>query len=845
MTAARLFGREREILALTGLIDAGAAGGQAAMLTGDPGIGKSALLGVAEGAARAAGFCVLSASGVESEAQFPFAGLHQLLRPVLDCAGRLRPVHRRALLFAFGLAEGPQPELFLIALATVKLFAAVAADRPVLVLADDLQWLDPQTQEVLTFAALRAAPYRVVIIGVMRTGHPGPFRDAGLQAIKIGALDDPAAHEILRQSAGDLSAADRLRIRREAQGNPLALLELPAAWRDRAASPADWQSPTLSARLERAFAGRLAELPALTRDAVLVAAVDPVTDLTEILAATTHLSRSAAALEAFGPAAEAGLLHTADGHVHFRHPLVRSGVLQSETLSRRQAAHAALAAVLADDPYRRTWHRAQSIIGPDDQVADALEANVAVALSRGAVMSAIADLQRSAQLTSASARRGHRLLMAAEHAFGLGRRDLVAQLVLTAARTDLSELDTARMQWLREIFNDGVPGDATRVLELCAMARQSSRAGDADLALNLLLGAALRCWWADTGPAARTRVIQVTRENDNAVGDPRYVAALAVAEPVLECAAVTGMLSSFESRDVADADALRLLGMAAHAVGDTVRSVDLLRRSEAMLRKQGRLGLLSQVLSMQVIDRLELGDWTGAAAAAQEGQRTARETGQPIWSTGTLVCHAMLDAFGGRSEKALARAAEVEMAASRQRLNDLLACVQLVRGSALAAAGQDPAAYRELRRLFDPADLSFHQRERYGGLMFLAEAAIGAGQRDDAREVVAALEPVAAATPSPLLHVHLRYARAVLADDSTAAELYACLMGQELSRWPFALARAQLAYGSWLRRQHRYDQARDVLRTARAAFTGIGAAIWADRAAPELKAAIARKPSPL
>ena len=159
--------------------------------------------------------------------------------------------------------------------------------------------------------------------------------------------------------------------------------------------------------------------------------------------------------------------------------------------------------MLADQPYRRTWHRAQSITGPDDQIADELEASVAVVLGRGAVMSAIADLQRSAQLTSSSARRGHRLLMAAEHAFGLGRADLVDHLVTAAARLDLSELDYARLQWLQEIFNDGVPGDATRVLELCAIARQSVQAGDRDLALNLLLGAALRCWWADTGPAAR------------------------------------------------------------------------------------------------------------------------------------------------------------------------------------------------------------------------------------------------------------------------------------------------------------------------------------------------------
>jgi hypothetical protein len=639
-----------------------------------------------------------------------------------------------------------------------------------------------------------------------------------------------------------LKPADRLRIRQQAQGNPLALLELPASWAG-SAPPADWQQPTLSARLEGAFAGRFAELPAATRDGVLIAAVDPVDDLAEILAAASQFSGSPIGPGAFGPAADVGLLRIHKGRVRFRHPLVRSGVLQSETLTRRQAAHAALAEVLADEPYRRTWHRAQSIVGPDDQIADELEASAAVVLGRGAVMSAIADLQRSAQLTSSSAQRGHRLLMAAEHAFGLGRADLVDHLVTAAARLELSELDYARMQWLQEIFNDGVPGDATRVLELCAIARQSVQAGDRDLALNLLLGAALRCWWADTGPAVRARVAEVTRELTDATGDPRYVAALAVAEPVLECAAVMDLLSRFVPGEITDGDTLRLLGMAAHAVGDTVRSVDFLTRSEALLREQGRLGLLSHVLSMQIIDRLELGDWDRASAAAAEGERLARETGQPIWRTGTLVCDAMDNAFRGHTELAFAYAAEVEMVASRQRLNDLLSCVQLVRGAALSNAGRYDAAYPQLRQLFEPSSPSFHQRQRFGGVMFLAEAAVEAGERDDARRVIAGLEEVAASTPSPMLHVHLRYARAVLADDASAPALYAELMSQDLTRRPWAKARAELAYGTWLRRQRRDAESVGVLGSALSAFDRIGATVWADRARAGMTAALAGQPS--
>jgi hypothetical protein len=708
MTTTRLVGREAELEVLAGLISRGRTGGAAIVMAGEPGIGKSALLAEAAARARAAGYLVLAATGVESEAQLPFAGLHQLLRPVLRTSGQqLRPVHRRALLAAFGLGDGPPPEPFLIALAAVNLLAAAGTERPVAVLADDVQWLDPQSLEVLTFVARRAASHPFVIIGATRAGHPGPFTAAGLPALEVGGVDEAAADQILRVSAGVRNAADRQQIRREARGNPLALLELPEAWTGAAAG---WPPPTLSARLERAFAGRLAELPPRTRDAVLVAAADSAGSLGEILAAASVLSGSEADAGAFGPAVSVGLVSVAGDQVVFRHPLVRSGVLQSETLTRRMAANAALADVLTSEPYRRTWHRAQAIVGPDDGVAADLEANAALALDRGAVLGAIADLQRSAQLTSVPAVRGHRLLMAAEQAFGLGRVDMVDQLVSEAARADLTELDQARTQWLREIFDDGVPGDAVRVLELCAATRGAARAGDRDLALNLLLGAALRCWWADTGPAARGRVAEVAGELSDARDDPRYVAVLALTEPVLHCAAVSDLMAGSGAGDVSDAGALRMLGMAAHAIGDIVRSADFLDRAETMLRDTGRLGLLSQVLSMQVMDRLELGDWDRAAAAAGEGTRLATETGQPIWRAGTLACDALYHAFRGQVEQAFSYAAEAELLSSQRGLNDLLSCVQLARGAALVATGQHVAAYRELRRRFDPADPSFHPR---------------------------------------------------------------------------------------------------------------------------------------
>jgi hypothetical protein len=213
----------------------------------------------------------------------------------------------------------------------------------------------------------------------------------------------------------------------------------------------------------------------------------------------------------------------------------------------------------------------------------------------------------------------------------------VDELLTRAARTGLSHLDQARMEWLREIFNDGVPGDAARVEQLCHIAREAIAAGDTGLALNLLLGAGLRCWWADTGPKARAAVAETASLLPGAQSDPRYIAALAVAEPVLQGGPVIDLLSRVVIETVTDADALRLLGMAAHAVGDPVRAADFLDRSEARLREQGRLGLLPHVRGMQCPVSLELGDWDRVSEAAAESRRFAAESGQPIWADAQIV----------------------------------------------------------------------------------------------------------------------------------------------------------------------------------------------------------------
>ena len=685
MPGPSLVGRDHELSVLTDLIGRVHERGGATVVLGEPGIGKSSLLRAAAEYGRQESLQVLVTTGIEAEAQLPFAGLHQLLWPVLGAAGQLPAAQQSALSSAFGTGDGQQPEPFMIALATLNLLADLAAQRPVVLIVDDVQWLDRPSQDVLTFIARRVSADPIILIGSIRTGHDVALAEAGLPELDIRGLDDQSARAVLAAHGGDLSQANQERVLHEALGNPLALVELPKALRG--SQDLGLEMLPLTARLERAFAARVADLQPLARDAVLIAAVDYADEVPEILAGASVLAGQQVSVGSLEEAASAGLIRFDDLHVRFRHPLVRSGILQLESTARRYAANAALAEILVDDPYRRAWHRASSITGPDDAVADELESNHVIALRRGSVTGAILMLERSAQLTTDSAKRGRRLLLAAEHAFGLGRADLVDELLNRAARTSLSRLDQARMAWLREIFNDGVPGDADRVFTLSDIAHEAIAAGDSGLALNLLLAAALRCWWADTGPAARAQVAEVAHLIEGSADDPRYVAVLAVSDPVAQAREVIGLLDAMVLESVADPAALWMLGMAAHAVGDPVHAVDFLDRAESQLRQQGRLALLSQVLIMQVLDNIEIGDWDRAAASVEEGNRLARETGQPIWDTGSLSLHAMVIALRGDHEKAQAIAAEVEQVAGDRRLNDLLACVQLIRGFGLISVG--------------------------------------------------------------------------------------------------------------------------------------------------------------
>jgi tetratricopeptide (TPR) repeat protein len=826
-------GRDRELATLRALVRTGLDQGSAILLIGEPGIGKSALLAATVTAAVQAGYTVLRAAGVESQMHLPFGGIHQAFAPLTRHFTSLPDPQRQALETALGLSDGSNPDLFLIAEAAFAVVGRERQERPVVLVVDDVHWLDPQSHQILTFVAHRAAAAGLCVVAAIRPGHPGPFVDAGFPRLPVQGLDNDAAEVILSTHAGTLSAATRRRIRQEAQGNPLALMELPRSWGD--GPPTDAHPPAISARLEQAFAGRISELPAVTRDALLLAATSSSADPDEILAGLRAFGSPEVSSAVLQPAAAAGLIGDDPSRISFRHPLVRSGVLQRETLARRHGAHAALADVLTEDAYRRTWHRAWSIVGPDDGVADALAATVPDSLRRGAAMTAVSSLERAAQLTCSSTRRGERLIHAAQLAFGVGRADVVARIIREAAQVDLTDLDRTRVTWLSETLNDDVRADSARVRYLCDSARCAHALGDLGLALNLLVGGGLRCWWADSGADDRSEILRVLDQLGDVRADPRHVAAAALTEPVLRASEVMASLRSAALQEVCDGDSLRVYGMAAYSVGDLVLATDLLDRAEEAFRAEGRLGMLPLVLALQLHIRLDLGDWAGADLASTEVVTISRETGQAVFADNNVLVEARAKALRGEWPVALAVMADAETQAASLRINDRLCLAYQARGTALLSADRPAEAFACLERSFDPSDPGYHLRESFAAVALMAEAAVDCGRVAQARVITETLQTVAVITPSPLLAVNLLYASAVLAPDELRERRYREAFGHDLTRWPWMRARLQLAYGQWLSAAGRPAEATGQLRAALAVFERNGAARWERRAVLTLR----------
>ncbi|MBO3751912.1 AAA family ATPase [Streptosporangiaceae bacterium NEAU-GS5] len=828
-----LFGRELEARRLGDLV----AGGGALVVRGEPGIGKSALLSEAGRVAVASGVRVLTTTGVESETRLAFAGLHQMLRPLLADVGELPGPQRDALRAALGVSDAVVPELFLVALAVLNLLGEAAGRTPVLLVVEDAHWLDHSSADVLAFVARRLESETITLLAAVRDGVPSSF-DAGLPELVLEPLSEVAAIGLLDAHAPGLAPTARARILAEAAGNPLALVELSSAWGrlpdDGAMLPA-WLP--LTTRLEQAFTARVSGLPPLTRTLLLVAALNDGFALAETLAAAAIVAGESVTVQDLLPAMEVGLVDPDGRELRFRHPLMRSAIHQNAGLSQRHAAHAALARVLIGEPDRGVWHHAASTFEPDETIAGELEAAASRAQRRGAVVAAIAALEQAARLSEDPVRRTERLLQAAEGGVELGREDLVSRLLREVERRELGPAQRARVMWIRESFDDGIRDDTAGALKLAEMAERAAADGDTDFALKLLWGAARRCFWAEPALQARRRVVTVAESLAVDEFDARLLAILAYAAPADRGAVVIDRMRHLSAQMPGDAHQTRLLGTAALLVG----AFDLAERfsaaSLADLRAQGRLGVLALSLGAQAWSAVRLVDLGVAIPAVEEATRLARETAQPLMHAIALASGAMLAALRGNHDGVRSLAEQAERASASVGARPILATVQYARGLDALGRGHYDDAFDHLWRMHVAADPAYHSTLRCYAVGELADAAVHSGRAAAIGAVVAEMEALALITPSPALHADLRYIRAVLADDGKAEPLFEAALGAaDMGRWPFVRARAQLAYGEWLRRRRRTAESRAPLRAARDTFDALGAIPWGERARQELRA---------
>ena len=836
----RLQDRRAETEALHRLVGNARAGTSGVVvLRGEAGVGKTALLD--HFLAQAAGCRVVLASGVESEMEMAFAGLHQLCAPFLDRLDRLPAPQREALGTAFGLQTGDPPDRFLVGLAVLSLLSEVAEEQPLVCILDDVQWLDRASTQVLGFVARRLAAEAVVLIFALR--EPGEEENLiRLPQVAIGPLPDADARALLASAIpGRMDEAVRNRIIAEAQGNPLALLELPRSW-----TPAAFaggfgmpDSVSLSGRIEESFRRRLASVPEQCRLLMLVAAAEPAGDSVPVWNAAERLGIP---VEAAAPARQAGLLDLGT-QVRFRHPLVRSVVYRDASPGDRRLVHGALAEVTdpTADPDRRAWHLAAAAAGPDEEVAAELERSAARAQARGGLAAAAAFLQRAVALTSNPAQRADRALDAAQASLGAGAFDVARRLLEVAEAGPLDELGQARVGLLKaEIaFAQDRGGDAPRLLLGAARKLET-------LDLRLSRDTYLEAWAAALFAgrlASGGNLLEVSRAAASAPdpADPQLPCDLLLdglaliftegrpaATPVLRRA-----VSGFASSAVSLQEMLRwgwLATRAANYLWDYDSSLEIGTRAVELARDSGALEALAVADNACGQSAAFGGDFASAALLVAEVEAVKEATGTRIAPHAALA----LAGLRGREPEASELIDGIIRDAPAVGQGTAVQYAHWAKSVLMNGLGRyENALAAALKASVDMPPLHVTM----WALSELIEAATRTGETERAQLGLVRLHEQTVASDADWgLGIYAR-SRALLSEDEAAERLYREAIDR-LSRTRLRpdLARAHLLYGEWLRRAGRRVDAREQLRSAHNMLATIGMESFAERARRELLA---------
>jgi DNA-binding CsgD family transcriptional regulator len=835
---ASLCGRERECAAIDRLLEGSARGESGSLvLRGEAGIGKTALLTYA--ADRNGDRTVLRVAGVEAESNLGFAGLDGLLRPIIDKIGELPETQADALSSALGLAPSRGSDRLLVAAASLSLLAAAADARPLLCVIDDVQFLDVASAEALVFSARRLAAERVAMIFAVREGAGREFAAPGLPELAVDGLGAGAAAQLLEVSAPAAAGPVREWLLAEAAGNPLALLELPAGLsapqlQGRAALP---ERTPLTAGLRAAFVQRIDRLPADARTALLIAALD---DREEVAAVTPACVRAGLPEDALDAAERAGLLRVAGNRVEFRHPLVRSAVLESSAHGERRAAHAALAEALVGDQHadRRVWHQALASLTADEEVAAALEASARRYQARAGHASAATAFVRAAELTADGGRRTGRLAAAAAEAWAAGQperaRELIARaLPLTTGQT------RAEFLYLRGVI-EARTGDLRSAIAVLVEAADASEEESFTLdALTEAMEAANYAGDTAQGVALAARASAIEPHSDI---DRLRVAALSGmaaelagdherADPLVQ-EAMQGADQLEDPPPLIWASLLATMGTWGGTLAD---GLPYSTRAVTIARQRGLLSILPLALWAQANALIGLGRFNLGRSAAEEGIRLASDLGHRSGASWNLAVVAMLDALRGDESGTREHADEaIELAGIGGATLTVCTAEWALALLDLTLGRPDEATDRLL--LLTAVDR--RESNPLTGLWSipdLIEAAARAGRLDETADRFDRYTDWVRHSSSPQRRSVLARCRALVGDGDIRKQFETAL-ASDATLSPFLLARTELLYGEWLRRERQRREARRHLRRAADLFRQVGAPPWEERANTELRA---------
>ncbi|MEA2450037.1 MAG: hypothetical protein QOG63_1969 [Thermoleophilaceae bacterium] len=820
--------------------------GSAAVVRGEAGIGKSALL--ASMRARAEDFTVLDARGLQAESELPFAALADLVRPALSRLDGLPERQAAALRGALALGPPVDSDRFAVAAATLSLLASVADEGCVLAIVDDAHWIDGASREALLFAARRVEADPVLMVFAVREGEGESFDGSGLPEIAVGPLDQDASGKLVEElTGGGATAAVRAEIVAASGGNPLALVEMARSLTDAQlrGDEALGESLHTAATVERAFLRRTAVLSDGARAALLVAAAGSSDQLGEI--------QSACSLAGIDPdglreAEHAGLL-ARDGGIEFRHPLLRSAVYRDATAEQRRRAHAALAQAVgaAASRERRAWHLAAAAEGPDDAAADALEETAASARGRGALAAAARALERAADLSAGDDTRARRLFEAASNAYLAGASTQARRLLdsVPAPRSDpLLRADVEHLYGQVDMW-DGHTDAAHRRLTAAAVEVQPDDPRRAALMLADGSLAALLSGSIQTG-------IGIARHAHRLAADLAADVS-AVTAPIL----ANGLLLAGEVEE-----GLPLLGVwdripveqrpptALIQIAPPLTWIEAYDDTRAML--DGLIGvgrdlsspsiLVPALWNLAELD-LRMGRWNEAYANCTESVSLAETTGQgPHLS---LAFMARVEAGRGLEDECRAHAGQAVALGRDLGSGAALAYGLSALGLLELGLGRSATTIETLEGLADALDgMGVHEPAVVPFMPDLIEAYVLQGRLDEARSRLASLGRQAERTGFAWTNAVTARCAGLLADDGSYDEAFEhALDWHARVQQPFERARTQLCYGERLRRGRRVCEAREQLRLALDEFERLGAAPWAGKALSELRATGERRRS--